>query len=131
LQKDIQKSESQPSTEKTSSKETDVPEEIVAPEGSPLQEDVAQPEEGLNNFIGKLSQRKNMKQNIEAKILGFRDPRSNSEFSRQFASLEQSFVLGISTKKISHSDPKENVSLKKYLYKINLYLNDFILRFQK
>lgn len=131
LQKNNKKPVTQSSAENISLVETEEPKEIDTAIEAYVQEKASQPEENLDNLVGKFSPRKNLKQDIESKILGFRDSKSSSGFTRKFASLNQSFVLGISTSKATRLAIKEDTFLNKYLHKINQYLNQFILKLQR
>ncbi len=83
------------------------------------------------DIIGKFSATKNQKQEIEMKILGFKDSKNNLGFNWKLASLNKGFVLGSST--IKNNNPKlpptDASIFNKYFLRINLHLNNFLTRF--
>lgn len=84
-------------------------------------------------LLGHFSPRKNQKQNIEKQLLSFNDSKANPKFTQKLKSWEQGFVFGTSITK--NARPKNDEAfpehiLKSYFYKINLYLNEFILKLQ-
>lgn len=116
--------------EKSNSKkepEQKIEEKIEQPETTIIETEPQ--EENPEELLGKYSKFKNKKQDIEIKLLGFQDKKINSGFTLKYASANQPFVLGASTVRISHFNSEsfsKNFFLKKYFFKINLFLNNFI-----
>jgi hypothetical protein len=90
-----------------------------------------QTEEIPEEIIGKFSKMKNQQQDIETKILGFKNSKTNPNITSIYASTGQPFVLGISTARTNSPAPQLTQELfsKKLFTKINLFLNNFIYSF--